>query len=311
MTAVTVEEKQLIAGVRFYRVGKLYHFDASHIPEIEIGDRVIVRTKRGKQMGEVVKLIDDDDQGRKHTLIERIATPRELVLKQEWESQELDALIRCREKAAEIGKYEGVKFIKADYNYDGSWLTFFYSFEADEKLVTHPLHGALKRSFPKTRIELRQIGPRDVAKILGGYGACGIPRCCSTFLTDFSPVTIRMAKSQGISLNPSEITGMCGRLRCCLVYEYEQYLEARKTLPRRGKRVGTPKGTGKVIDVIPLKQIVIVKVDDERIEVHQSELVPLEELEALKKKAASGCEKHEGGHCDCGAGQAPTTDKTT
>ncbi len=101
-------------------------------------------------------------------------------------------------------------------------------------------------------IDFRRIGPRDVAKIIGGMGACGIEmRCCSTFLTEFSPISIRMAKAQGVSLDPSEITGMCGRLRCCLIYEYEQYVEARKHLPKRNKRVVTPEGEGKVIDSLP------------------------------------------------------------
>jgi cell fate regulator YaaT (PSP1 superfamily) len=106
------------------------------------------------------------------------------------------------------------------------------------------------------------IGPRDVAKYLGGMGACGLEtRCCSKFLTDFSPISIKMAKEQGISLTPTEITGMCGRLRCCLVYEYEQYMEARKGLPKRGKRVMTPIGPGKVSDVIPLRQVLLVELD--------------------------------------------------
>ena len=109
---------------------------------------------------------------------------------------------------------------------------------------------------------MRQIGPRDVAKLLGGFGACGELRCCSTFLTDFSPISIKMAKAQGISLNPSEITGMCGRLRCCLVYEYEQYVQARQQLPKKNKRIGTPEGEGRVIDVLPLQDAVLVAVGD-------------------------------------------------
>jgi cell fate regulator YaaT (PSP1 superfamily) len=145
------------------------------------------------------------------------------------------------------------------------------------------------------------IGPRDVAKILGGYGACGEPRCCSTFLTEFSPVSIKMAKEQGISLSPQEITGMCGRLRCCLVYEYEQYVAAKKALPRIGKRVGTPHGEGIVRDQRVLRDSIVVDVDGEWHEIFRHEFEPLEELEALENKAAAGCSKHEGGGCDCGA----------
>jgi len=137
--------------------------------------------------------------------------------------------------------------------------------------------------------------------MMGGYGACGIPRCCSTFLTDFSPISIRMAKEQGISLSPQEITGMCGRLRCCLVYEYEQYVEAKKQLPKVGKTIGTPYGEGRVYDVRPLRDSVMVDVGEESHEVFRHEIEPIEELEALKKKAEAGCSKHENGGCDCGA----------
>jgi cell fate regulator YaaT (PSP1 superfamily) len=190
-------------------------------------------------------------------------------------------------------------FVKATYNFDGSWITIYYTTE-NNNIDYGALRSQLGRTL-RTRVEMQIIGPRDVAKYLGGHGACGIPRCCSTFLTDFSPVSIKMAKEQGISLSPQEITGMCGRLRCCLVYEYEQYVEARKLLPRRGKRVGTPHGVGVVVDQIPIKDSVKVRVDDEWHVVHRRELEPLAELEALKKKAEAGCSKHEGGGCDCGA----------
>ncbi|MCA9959891.1 MAG: hypothetical protein KC443_12695, partial [Anaerolineales bacterium] len=174
----------------------------------------------------------------------------------------------------------------------------------NKKLNIHQLQNTLSQHL-NTRIEMRLVGPRDIAKIMGGFGACGAPRCCSTFLTDFSPISIRMAKEQGISLSPQEITGMCGRLRCCLIYEYEQYVEAKKTLPKVGKRVGTPYGVGKVKDVRVLREAVIVEVVEgeqvERYEVFRHELEPLEELEALQKKAEQGCTKHEEGGCDCGA----------
>ena len=153
------------------------------------------------------------------------------------------------------------------------------------------------------------IGPRDVAKIMGGMGVCGLKeRCCSLFLTDFNPISIKMAKEQTISLTPTEITGMCGRLRCCLVYEYEQYVEARKQLPKRGKRVGTPKGEGRVVDVLILKESVIVEFDaGGTAEFMKHERQPLDELEALKQKAASGCDKHQDGNCDCGKKESKDT----
>jgi cell fate regulator YaaT (PSP1 superfamily) len=219
-------------------------------------------------------------------------------MKQVWEQKELDALITCREQAAKLGMAD-VKFIKAEYSFDGSRLTFLYATE-NKKLDIRTLRTNLRRVY-RSRVEMLMIGPRDVAKILGGHGACGHPRCCSTFLTEFSPVSIRMAKAQGVSLSPQEITGMCGRLRCCLVYEYEQYIQAKKQLPRPGKVIGTPYGEGKVKDVRVLRDSVIVDVDGEYREVFRHEFEPLDELRALEKKAEEGCSKNENGDCDCGA----------
>lgn len=304
MTSQTTEatKKSLrIAGIRFTKIGKLYHFDCTMTPDLAPGDHVIVETTRGRQMGQVIGFAEFEE-GRDYKPILRKATPRDLLLSQVWEERQVGALIRCREVAAEIGEYQEVKFVAAQYNYDGSLLTFLYSCDTEGKAPNmNALHSRLNRMFRNTKVELRQIGPRDVAKLLGGYGACGQPRCCSTFLTDFSPISIKMAKAQGISLNPSEITGMCGRLRCCLIYEYEQYAEARKQLPKRNKRVGTPMGEGKVVDVHPLQDAVTVLISNERHTFKREELIPLEEWEALEKKAKSGCSKHEGGGCDCGA----------
>ena len=289
-----------IVGVRFQKLGKLYHFRLNGEDEVAPGDHVIVETKRGKQLGQVIAFIEDEVVSRKRSLrpVRRKANPRDLVLKQVWQSKELDALITCRERAHKLGLKE-VKFVKSEYSYDGSWLTFYYASE-DRKIDVAALRRALGRAL-RTRVEMQLIGPRDVAKIQGGFGACGGPRCCSTFLTEFSPVSIRMAKEQGISLNPQEITGMCGRLRCCLVFEYEQYVAAKKSLPRRNKRIGTPYGIGKVRDVRAMRDSVMVDVDGEYHEVFKHEIEPIEELEALQKKAAAGCSKHESGGCDCGA----------
>ncbi|RPI93254.1 MAG: hypothetical protein EHM39_12980, partial [Chloroflexi bacterium] len=228
-----------IAGVRFYEIGKLYHFSADHLSGLRVGDWVVVETTRGRQLGQVMNMLSpqDDDTRRDYKPILRQATPTDMMSQKLWKAREVEALIICREKAAEIGGFQATKFVAAQYNYDGTLLAFMFT--AEDKINTNRLRSALQRSF-KAKIELRQVGPRDVAKLLGGMGACGIPRCCSTFLTDFSPISIKMAKAQGISLNPTEITGMCGRLRCCLIYEYEQYVEARKQLPKRNKRIGTP-----------------------------------------------------------------------
>ena len=295
-----------LAGVRFQPIGKLYHFDCSGFPDLAQGDWVIVETMRGRQMGQIAEFYPPEPDRTDYKPIMRRATPQDLLLKQTWESRQLEALIECREVASQIGGFDQCKFLAAQFNFDGSMLTVLYSTE-DPKVNINRLKGALSGRF-RSRLDLRQVGPRDVAKLIGGMGACGIPRCCSTFLTDFSPISIKMAKVQGISLNPSEITGMCGRLRCCLVYEYEQYVEARKELPKRNKRVGTPKGPGKVIDVHPLQDAVTVLVEDVRVFVQREDLTPLDELEALERKAKGGCARHEGGGCDCGARRDPKPD---
>jgi cell fate regulator YaaT (PSP1 superfamily) len=287
-----------VAGVRFTKIGKLYHFDYSNYPELQAGDYVIVETARGRQMGQVMGFVEPEkDVQRNYAPILRPATPRDLALKQYWEAQQDEALRVCQQKADEMGGYKEVKFVAAQYNYDGSMLTFIYT--AEDRVNPGKLWSELSRAF-EAKIDMRQVGPRDVAKLLGGYGACGELRCCSTFLTDFSPISIKMAKAQGISLNPSEITGMCGRLRCCLVYEYEQYVAARQQLPRRNKRVGTPFGEGKVIDIHPLQDAVTVLFEEGRRLVQREELIPLEELKALEQKAKAPCDRHGDEPCECG-----------
>lgn len=298
-----------IVGLRFQKIGKVYHFDARNYRNLIPGDFVVVETSRGKQIGEIMQVFDQTpppppDGSWKP--IERLATPRDLVLRQVWGRKELEATINCRAKASEIG-VRGVKIVGSEFSFDGSRLTFLYSSESGDRQELGKLRGAMQRTYSRTRVEMRQIGPRDVAKIIGGMGACGLEtRCCSMFLTEFSPVSIKMAKEQGISLTPSEITGMCGRLRCCLVYEYEQYIEARKTLPKRGKKVVSSLGEGKVVDTFPLKQSVIVQLGDgKRHEFMKYELEPWDELEALRRKSEAPCDRHENGGCDCGkAGNA-------
>jgi cell fate regulator YaaT (PSP1 superfamily) len=292
-----------IVGIRFQKVGKVYHFDASACCDLTVGDYAIVETSRGQQLGEVIQVVQDPQPPPEGTWksIYRKATARDLVLRQLWQKKELEATINCREKLFELG-IPGVKIVASEYSFDGSRLSFLYSTEAEGKVDLRKLNNSMQRLYPRSRVEMRQIGPRDVAKLLGGMGACGLQnRCCSMFLTEFSPISIKMAKEQGISLAPSEITGMCGRLRCCLIYEYEQYVDARKALPKRGKIVTTVRGLAKVDDVYPLKNSVMVIFEDgTRLEYPFEEIHPYDELEALKKKAQQPCDKHEGGECDCG-----------
>ena len=303
MTEMTTEKTDVV-GIRFQKLGKLYHFGVTDNENIEAGDHVIVETNRGQQLGQIMAYVPSEEVHKEKGMrfVQRKATPRDLVMKQVWEAKELDALISCREAASKLN-IKDAKFVKAEYSFDGSWITFHFTTE-NKNLDINPLKQALTKSL-HTRVEMRSVGPRDVAKIMGGFGACGAPRCCSTFLTEFSPISIRMAKAQGISLSPQEITGMCGRLRCCLVFEYEQYVEAKKTLPKIGKVIGTPYGEGKVRDVRVLRDSVVVVIDGEWKEVFRHEFEPLDELNALKDKAAAGCSKHEGGGCDCGQKSAP------
>ncbi len=282
----------LIVGVRFAQIGKVYHFDASAIPDIQSGDRVIVETTRGRQLGEVTQLIEKPTpppEG-KWKPVERRATPRDLILRQTWQRKEIEAMINCRQHAAEL-KLTGIKIIAAEFSFDGSRLALMFSSQTEEKVDLKSLRQDMGKLYPGTQIDMRQIGPRDVAKTLGGLGACGLEtRCCSKFLTDFSPISIKMAKEQGISLTPAEITGICGRLRCCLVYEYEQYVAARKELPKRNKRVVTPLGEGRVVELLPLQMTVVVELPEVgRREFEREQLEPWDELEALRRKSAEPC----------------------
>ncbi len=301
-----------IVGIRFQELGKLYHFDAAGIPDLKVGDQVLVSTSRGREMGEVAGFVENPPAPPEGSwkAVERLATAPELVQRRLWQRRQLEAMIECRAKASELGMRH-VKIAKAEFSYDGSRLAFLFSGEGEEKVDVRDLRREMNKIYQPAEIEFRQVGPRDVAKILGGMGACGLEeRCCSKFLTEFSPISIKMAKAQGISLNPQEITGMCGRLRCCLVYEYEQYVEARKTMPKRNKRVITPAGEGRVAEVLALKQSVIVALDDgKRAEFYLHELQPFDELKALQAKAMAPCGRHEAGQCDCGKDRKKADDE--
>ncbi len=269
----------VIVGVRFSKVGKTYHFDATHVPDIQMGDSVVVETSRGWQLGWVSQLLPTPEaipEGLK--AIDRRATPRDLLLRQTWQAREADVVAAAKARASELN-LNGVKVVAAEYSFDGTRLAILFSTESEEKVELKSLRQDMQRAFHPAQVELRQIGPRDVAKLLCGMGACGLEqRCCSKFLCEFNSISIRMAKEQNISLTPSEITGMCGRLRCCLIYEYEQYMEARARLPKRNKRVMTPFGEGKVIDILPLREAAVVEYPDMmRREIARDDMTVLEE----------------------------------
>ncbi len=264
---------QLVAGVRFQPSGKIYHFDASEVDDLRPGDFALVETVRGTQLGEIVSVRPPRDREDVRTLkpIRQRATGRELALRQHWQAEEEKALELAREEAARLRV--PIKVVLAEYTLDGKRLTLLYGSE-EHYVNTNELERRLRGQLD-VRVELLKIGPRDQAKLLGGCGACGGPRCCSQFLPEFTSISIKMAKKQGVSLHPSAITGMCDRLRCCLSYEHAHYVHALRSLPPRNKRVGTPYGEGRVIDRMPLKQTVAVKVEDRRIELSAEEVEPL------------------------------------
>ena len=251
-------------GVRFAPVSKAYHFDANSL-DLKVGDLVIVETARGRQIGEVVKVMDEFvNEGETLKPVERLATPRDLVGR-ELNNLNKDQLTQfCAKRIEELGT-KGVKIMDCEFSFDGTRALVNYASDNDEKVDLKALRFDVQKQFPGvTGVDLHQLGPRDVAKNLQGMGACGLMnRCCSQYLTEFSSISIKMAKEQGISLTPNEITGMCGRLRCCLVYENDYYVECRKKLPKRNKRVTTPQGEGKVVEVFPLRDAVLVDLGPE------------------------------------------------
>lgn len=270
----------MVVGVRFSKVGKIYDFESNGLADLKVGDQVVVETSRGWQLGQVAQIIvnvEPPPEGWK--AIDRRATPRDLLLRQMWQQHEAEVVTHAKTRSGEL-RLQGIKIIGAEYSFDGSRLTVLFSSETEEKYELKSLRQDMQKLFAPSQVEMRQIGPRDVAKLTCGMGACGLEkRCCCSFLTEFSSISIRMAKEQGISLTPTEITGMCGRLRCCLIYEYETYVDARQTLPKRNKRVRTPKGEGKVIDVAPLRGTVVVDLP----EVGYTEF-PLSDIVVLDEK---------------------------
>lgn len=235
-----------IIGVRFKNMGKLYYFDAAGYT-LNVGDAVVVETSRGLECGEVGMANRDmaeEDVIQPLRPVVRPATREDIRRVEENAAQEAEALKVCAERIAAHGL--DMKLISAECAFDGSKILFYFT--AEGRVDFRNLVKDLASTF-RTRIELRQVGVRDEAKMLGGLGICGRPLCCSQFLSDFHPVSIRMAKDQGLSLNPTKISGTCGRLMCCLKYEQEAYTSLLKMTPRQGALVNTPEGHGTVVDI--------------------------------------------------------------
>ncbi len=257
-----------VVGVRFRTAGKIYYFDPQKFP-IKKGDHVIVETARGVEYGTVVggiKEVTDDEVMQPLKPVLRIATPKDDKQEEANREKEKEALKVCLEK---IQKHNlEMKLIDAEYTFDNNKVLFYFT--ADGRVDFRELVKDLAAVF-KTRIELRQIGVRDETKIVGGIGICGRPLCCHTFLDEFAPVSIKMAKEQNLSLNPTKISGVCGRLMCCLKNEQETYEYLNRKLPNVGDYVTTDDGLkGEVHSVNVLRQQVkvLVEVGDEK-EIHE------------------------------------------
>lgn len=248
-----------IIGVRFRNVGKVYYFNPKDF-DVKTGDHVIVETARGVEYGHVVlgpKEVDSSNVVQPLKDVIRIATQKDDDKEESNRRKEKEAFEICQKKIQKHGLE--MKLIDAEYTFDNSKVLFYFT--ADGRIDFRELVKDLAAIF-KTRIELRQIGVRDETKMLGGIGICGRPLCCHTYLSEFVPVSIKMAKEQNLSLNPTKISGVCGRLMCCLKNEQETYEYLNKKLPGIGDRVTTPEGLkGEVQSVSVLRQLVKVVVD--------------------------------------------------
>lgn len=249
-----------VVGIRFQRAGKIYYFDPLDY-DLETAMHVIVETARGVEMGTVLippKEVDDDKVVQPLKPVIRIATDDDEKVIEKNKEKEAEAYVICKEKIAKHGL--DMKLVAAEYTFDNNKLLFYFT--ADGRIDFRELVKDLASVF-RTRIELRQIGVRDETKMLGGIGICGRELCCRSYLTDFVPVSIKMAKEQNLSLNPTKISGVCGRLMCCLKNEQETYEYLNSRLPSVGDSVITPTGMhGEVSGVNVLRQLVKVVVDN-------------------------------------------------
>ncbi|MBQ8574742.1 MAG: stage 0 sporulation family protein [Clostridia bacterium] len=247
-----------VVGIRFKEVGKIYYFDPLDI-KFKKGDHAIVETVRGIECGEVAmenREIDDEEIIKPLKPIIRLASDEDLEVVENNKKKEKDAFEICLKKIA-AHKLD-MKLVDVEYTFDGSKVLFYFT--SDGRVDFRELVKDLASVF-RIRIELRQIGVRDESKMKGGLGICGRPFCCNSFLGDFQPVSIKMAKEQGLSLNPTKISGTCGRLMCCLKYEQNAYEHLLHVTPKVGAIVDTPQGKGTVVEVNLLKGILKIRLD--------------------------------------------------
>ena len=273
-----------VIGVRFRTAGKIYFFSPGKL-EVETGDKVIVETARGVEFGSVVtgpKEVEDDKITQPLKSEIRLATDEDKKKEEKNKEKEKEAFKICLEKIHKHGLE--MKLIDAEYTFDNNKVLFYFT--ADGRIDFRELVKDLASVF-RTRIELRQIGVRDETKIRGGIGICGRPLCCHTYLSEFAPVSIKMAKEQNLSLNPTKISGVCGRLMCCLTNEEETYEELNSHLPANGDHVTTPEGLrGDVQSVNVLRQLVkvVVTLDNDEKEIREYPAAELRFKPRRKKK---------------------------
>jgi cell fate regulator YaaT (PSP1 superfamily) len=272
-----------VVGVRFREAGKIYYFDPTEFEDLKVGTYVIVDTARGEDVGQVAvapnQVADSELVGQLKGIL-RPAEPWDLLRMQHFRDREEQALEKCRQKVAEHGL--PMKVIKAEYNFDGSRLVFYFT--AEKRVDFRKLVRELAKTF-RSRIELKQVGVRDEAKMTGDLGCCGRPLCCTSFLCEFDPVSIKMAKQQDLPLSPMEISGICGRLLCCLAYENDYYAEVKKRLPKVGHVVATSYGSGKVTGINVLKETLSVDLGRETtVEISAEELETEEEPTSRRRR---------------------------
>lgn len=270
----------VVVGIQFKPVTKLYHFSPGEMLDLSAKEFVIVDTSKGQEVAQIAlppHTIDDGEVVGEMKSVVRRATAWDLVQKDLWEHKEQEALAICRTKAKESNL--DIKIVRCEYNFDGGKLLIYFS--SEERVDFRNLVRELARIF-RTRIEMRQIGVRDEAKLLDGVGKCGRQLCCTSWLREFTPVSIRMAKNQQLPLNPEEISGVCGRLLCCLSYEDAHYKEQNKKMPKLGAEVVTPQGTGRVRHLHPLKESVTVMLEN-------SVLAEFDIGELISSKSGGSC----------------------
>src|SRR6266567_4591709 len=291
----TLEKIVTIVGIRFRPAGRIYYFDPQGA-SYSTGQYVIVETSRGVEAGRVViasKKLAERELSDPLKPVLRLANEDELRMMLSFKTKEKEALVQCAQQVQQHNL--PMKLVETEYTFDGSRLTFYFT--ADERVDFRALVRDLAATF-RTRIELRQIGARDQAKLQGGLGPCGKTLCCSSWITEFGVISIKMAKEQGLPLNPAKISGVCGRLLCCLSYENDNYIQAKQSMPQVGAILRTPSGPGRVVSVnVPRNSVEVMLESGVTIQIPVEQAV---DTQPASKGGCGSCGLKSGGACSCG-----------